>query len=154
VSQDAADNRYKESAAIVARFLDIYRYLHRSSQAIASEFGVSGRQLSALRYLRRFAGSTIGELSDYLHISDSSTSELVAKLEEKGLATRTRCQQDNRVVRVSLTEAGQDLAARAPLAGIGLMRARVETLSPQEMADIAQAIERLASLLDVDEVSF
>ena len=155
---DDAGNKLADSAdavhppAIMAHFLQIYRYLNRYSRTITREFGISGRQLSALRYLSRSSGATIGELSDYLYVSDSSTSELVDKLEERGLVLRTRCARDNRVVRLSLTPPGESLVARAPLAGISLMRQRLESLPEEELASIAHVLELLAKLLGVDEI--
>lgn len=143
-----------DPGAIVARFLQIYRYLTSYSRRIASEFGISGRQLAALRYLSMSGDATIGELSNYLHINDSSTSELVSGLERRGLVQRARCVKDSRVVRVALTKEGEALVQRAPLAGIGLMRERVGSLSAEERASIAQALDRLADLLGVDEFRF
>jgi DNA-binding MarR family transcriptional regulator len=151
---NAKARKTAESEAIVARFLQLHRYLNKYSKTIASQFGISGRQLSASRYLARKDQATIGELSDYLHITDSTTSELVGGLEEKGLAQRTRCVKDNRVVRVSLTAEGQSLVERAPLAGISLMRMRLESLTDAEMTSIAQALEHLSKLLGVDELKF
>jgi hypothetical protein len=40
--------------------------------------GISGRKISALRHLLDAGPCTIGELSAYHHISDSTTSEMMA----------------------------------------------------------------------------
>jgi DNA-binding MarR family transcriptional regulator len=154
MSDDAQMRKTAESEAIVARFLQIHRYLNKYSKTISSQFGISGRQLSALRYLTRKDQATIGEMSTYLHITDSTTSELVDGLETKGLVQRARCAKDNRVVRVSLTPDGELLVVRAPLAGVSLMRVRLESLTDQEIDSIAQALERLSKLLGVDELQF
>lgn len=154
MSNDAQTRKAAESEAIVARFLEIHRYLNKYSKTISSQFGISGRQLSALRYLTRKNQATIGELSNYLHITDSTTSELVDGLEAKGLVLRARCTKDNRVVRVSPTPEAESLVARAPLAGVGLMRVRLESLTDREIDSIAQALEHLSKLLGVDELKF
>lgn len=154
MSNDAQAPKIAESEAIVARFLQIHRYLNKYSKTIVSQFGISGRQLSALRYLARKDQATIGEISAYLHITDSTTSEMVDGLETKGLVQRARCAKDNRVVRVSLTTDGASLVARAPLAGVSLMRMRLESLTDQEIDSIAQALEHLSKLLGVDELKF
>jgi DNA-binding MarR family transcriptional regulator len=154
MSDDAQMRKTAESEAIIARFLQIHRYLNKYSRTIASQFGISGRQLSALRCLTRKSQATIGELSDYLHITDSTTSEMVDGLETKGLVQRARCTKDNRVVRVSLTIDGESLVARAPLAGISLMRMRLESLTDQEINSISQTLEHLSKLLGVDELKF
>jgi DNA-binding MarR family transcriptional regulator len=154
MSDDAQKQKTAESEAIIARFLEIHRYLNKYSKTISSQFGISGRQLSTLRYLTRRNQATIGELSSYLHITDSTTSELVDGLETKGLVQRARCAKDNRVVRVSLTTDGEALVARAPLAGVSLMRMRLESLTDEDIDSIAQALEHLSKLLGVDELKF
>jgi DNA-binding MarR family transcriptional regulator len=154
MAEEAQARKSADSEAIVARFLQIHRYLNKYSKTIVSQFGISGRQLSALRYLTRKEQATIGEMSHYLHITDSTTSELVDGLEAKALVQRARCAKDNRVVRLTLTTDGEALLVRAPLAGVSLMRMRLESLTDQEMASIAQALDLLGRLLGVDEFKF
>lgn len=138
--------------AIVGRFLEIHRYLNKYSKDIVRQFGVSGRKLAALRYARETGGATIGGLSEYLHISLSAASELASKLEELGFAQRVRDTEDNRVVRLVLTPAGEQLIADAPLGGVGLLRERLKALPEAEREAIAVALEKLASLIGVDQV--
>ena len=78
-------------------FLSVYRHLRRYSRQVYDE-GLSGRQVSALRYLLEAGPSTVGQLRDYLYLSDSSTSELMAGLEQQGYVARARSKGDNRVV--------------------------------------------------------
>ncbi|GHF08214.1 MarR family transcriptional regulator [Amycolatopsis deserti] len=47
------------------------------------------------------------DLLDAVHLSQSATSRLVARLEKEGLVERAMCEQDRRGVFVSLTEAGR-----------------------------------------------
>ena len=64
----------------IHKFLQIHRYLRTYSHLIRS-VGISGRKVAALRYLREVGPRTIGQLSRYHYISDSSTSEMIADLE-------------------------------------------------------------------------
>lgn len=144
---------HAEATAIVARFLEIYRYLNQYSRRVEKDFGISGRKLAALRYLAEAGDATIGGLGDYLHVNASSASELVSKLEDRGLVQRARSIEDSRIVWVSLTSKGREIVARAPLAGVGLMRERLKTLSDAERMSIAEALEKLADLLGVEAVN-
>jgi DNA-binding MarR family transcriptional regulator len=112
--------------------------------------GISGRKVSALRHLLEAGPRTIGQLKDYLYISDSSASELVAHLQKKGYVTRTRSEADNRVVLVAVTPAGREIAQRTPLGGISLFRERLKTLSPERLAVINDAMEEIMQLLEID----
>ena len=135
---------------VMARFLQIHRYLSRYSRRIMRDLHISGRTLAALRYLENSGEATIGQLSRYLYVRSSSVSEMVSKMEGRELVRRVRCQHDNRVVKVSLTDVGRDVVARAPLAGFGLLRERVAALDEGELVYIGSALDRIAGLLDLD----
>ena len=55
------------------------------------------------------------ELSEGVHLTQSTCSRVVARLEDEGLACRAMCADDRRGIFASLTEAGRDrVAAAAP----------------------------------------
>jgi DNA-binding MarR family transcriptional regulator len=131
------------------KFLTVYRYLRRSSRQMHQE-GVSGRKLSALRYLHETGPHTVGEICDYLYVSDSGASELVARLEKMGFVTRTRSSTDNRVVIVDLTPAGRELAQEPPRGGVSLLRERLRALPEERLSVIDEALAELLTLLEID----
>ncbi|WP_242454196.1 MarR family winged helix-turn-helix transcriptional regulator [Bailinhaonella thermotolerans] len=49
----------------------------------------------------------VQELADAVHLSQSASSRLVARLERAGLVTRLMCDQDRRGIFVALTEEGR-----------------------------------------------
>ena len=97
----------------IHKFLQLHRTMRSYSQHKRTE-GISGRKVAALRYLLEAGPQTIGQLSDYHYISESSSSEMVTQLEQLGYVTRTRSQEDQRVVLVDLTEAGREFAQTTP----------------------------------------
>jgi len=52
---------------------------------------------------------TVGEIADQLHLDSGTTSPLVRRLEQRGYLTRERVSADERVVTVTLTDAGRSL---------------------------------------------
>ena len=133
----------------IHKFLTIYRYLRTYSRQMHSE-GLSGRKIATLRHLLEAEPLTVGQIRDYLYISDSTTSELVAKLEEAGCVQRMRSEEDNRVVLVSLTPAGREFAQSAPLGGIPLLRERLKALPAERLALIDQALAKIVDLLEIE----
>ena len=129
-------------------FLSIYRYLRQYSSQMHAQ-GLSGRRLAALRYLLESGPLTIGQLRDYLYVNDSSTSELVARLEQAGYVTRTRSEADNRVVMASLTPAGRAAALQSPLGGIPLLREKLAELPDERLAEIQAVLAELAQVLGI-----
>lgn len=132
----------------VGALLTLHRYLRRASKA-RWESGISGKQHATLRALED-GPLTMGALSKLLFIGDSATSELVAKLESDGLVRRERSAADNRVVHVSVTDLGRDVADRTPLAGMPLLRERLRDLDDAELRRISRVVGRILDVLEVD----
>ena len=144
--EDPTTTQYTETTR---KFLTVYRHLRRSSRQLHEE-GVSGRQLSALRYLHETGPHTVGQMREYLYVSDSGASELIARLEKMGFVTRTRSAADNRVVIVDLTPAGRELAQEPPRGGVSLLRERLQTLPQARLAVIDEAMTEILTLLEIN----
>ncbi|MCR5725720.1 MAG: MarR family transcriptional regulator [Treponema sp.] len=56
---------------------------------------------------------TVGELGNALYLDTGTLSPLLKAMEEKGLVTRTRDSKDERVVTITITEAGNALKQQA-----------------------------------------
>lgn len=112
---------------------------------------MSGRQIATLRYLRENGPCTMGDLSSYLFINESGTSEHVAKLEKAGLVKRTRSQSDNRIVEASVTEKGKKFARSAPIGGVPLLREKLKGLPPADLKRIKKAITSLVEALEIQD---
>jgi MarR family transcriptional regulator, organic hydroperoxide resistance regulator len=132
----------------VGALLSLHRYLRRSSKA-TSESGISGKQHATLRALES-GPLTMRGLAKILFSGESATSELVAKLEERGFAQRQRSKDDNRVVLVSITRTGRQVADDTPLAGLPLLRERLRTLNEAELRHIQTAVQQVLDLLEVE----
>lgn len=61
-----------------------------------------------LRLVYQHDGASAKELAEWLGIRPPSLSEMLVKLEARGLVLRERDAQDARVIRVRLTEAGRE----------------------------------------------
>ncbi len=94
------------------------RRFERWSAQQAQAAGLTPAQhqlLLALRGHRHPDGPTIGEVADYLLLQHHSVVGLVDRAEAAGLVTRTRADDDRRVVRLQITSTGakrlEDLSA-------------------------------------------
>jgi DNA-binding MarR family transcriptional regulator len=134
-------------AQTIQEFLSLYRYLRHYGRQMHQE-GISGRKISTLCYLAEAGPLTVGQLSDYLCINDSSTSTTIADLKKRGYVTCTRSPEDNRVVLVEITEQGRELLAHTPLGGIPLLREALKTLPPDRLTPIHEALKAMNELLE------
>jgi len=75
--------------------------------------GLTHPQYLVMLALWEHGSVSVGELSGMLHLTPATLSPLLRRLEAQGHLQRERQQPDERVVHVSLTEAGPSLRSRA-----------------------------------------
>ena len=79
-------------------------------------------------------GISIGELGQTLYLDSGTLTPLLKKMEEKGYVTRTRSEQDERVVTIHLTEKGK--ALREQVVDVPGKVGPCVKLSPEEAATL------------------
>ena len=75
--------------------------------------GLTYTQYIAFLALWEKDGITVGELCDTLMLDNGTVSPLLKKMQQAGYIERTRSERDDRVVVITLTEAGKALQAQA-----------------------------------------
>jgi DNA-binding MarR family transcriptional regulator len=146
------DGQEPLSDQVFHRFLALQRALRRHARQLLDEQGLTPRDLSVLRYLLEAAPATVGQVQAFTHKSPSTTSSLIAQLEEKGYVTRTRSQEDNRVVLVELTAEGQVIAENTPLGGLPLLRRRLTRLPEERLSEMDGVLSEIMDLMEVTDV--
>jgi DNA-binding MarR family transcriptional regulator len=141
------------SDQVFHRFLTLQHDLRRHARSLIDERGLTPRDLSVLRYLVESGSATVGQVQSFVHKSPSTTSTLIAQLEEKGYLTRTRSPQDNRVVVVALTATGRQVAESTPLGGLPLLRRRLANLSHERLAEIDGVLREIMELMEASDVA-
>lgn len=86
---------------------------NRFYKPLLDRMGLTYPQYLAMALLWRDDGQTVGQLGERLFLESNTLTPLIKRLEAAGLVTRARDKADERVVRVSLTEAGRALAVEA-----------------------------------------
>lgn len=125
----------------------VYRRFKASTRGVNGA-DVTPRMLALLWHLAESGPLTVGEQADHLGLSRPTVSELVDRLEAKGLVARMRDDRDRRRVFVWLTPDGQARVRQHPqvLGPDDLTRA-VEAMRP---ADRAALVRGLRALLAAD----
>jgi DNA-binding MarR family transcriptional regulator len=105
----------KQDFEALARFrFGIRRYLRFSEETVRGN-GLTPQQYQLLLALKGFPGrewATVGELAERLQLRHHSMGELVNRARAQDLVARTADPDDARVVRVVLTEQGEDVLGR------------------------------------------
>lgn len=115
---------------------------NRVYKPLLDRYGLTYPQYLALTALSSKDGQTVSELGEKLHLESNTLTPLVKRLEAAGLVTRTRDKQDERVVRLGLTEAGSTLASEA----LGCVPAEVLKATGMDLAALEALNDQLAAL--------
>lgn len=92
----------------------VVQSMRRRIEQAMSEHELTAAQWAPVWLLKRDGPRTMQELARELDADTGATTRLVDRLVAKGLIRRTRLPSDRRVVRLSLTPAGETLAANVP----------------------------------------
>jgi DNA-binding MarR family transcriptional regulator len=90
----------------------------------------------------------ITELAESEALAQPTVTQLVDKIERRGLVVRTRSAEDGRVVLVSISPTGREQLEATRAQTRALMRATVEQLSDEELRELAAASETLGRLIE------
>ncbi|MCD9903278.1 MarR family transcriptional regulator [Streptomyces sp. MT29] len=121
----------------------------RIERALQSGHGLSAREYSLLDVLSRQHSGPGGHLqmkqvADAVVLSQSATTRLVTRLEDRGLLTRHLCDTDRRGIYTDVTEAGLTLLAEARPTNDSALRAALDEASENpELAPLVRAVEEL-----------
>lgn len=120
------------------------------NQTLAREiahFGIKLPHLDILANLYRYDGLTQQELARKLLVGRSNMSMLLPQMEKKGLIERRGDASDKRVLRLSLTEKGRQVAEDAMRIQTALIEEVMGYSSLPECETVADTMERLTGIL-------
>ncbi|MDW7771998.1 MAG: MarR family transcriptional regulator [Desulfobulbaceae bacterium] len=93
-------------------------------------------------------GLKVSQLADALIIHASTCSNLLDKLQEAGLVRRKRTNNDQRTVRVFLTEKGTQLLACAPRPAQGRLSEGLSRLPGQYLHELEEGLASLVVMIE------
>lgn len=119
---------------------------NRVYKPLLDRYGITYPQYLAIVALSDRDGQKVSELGERLFLESNTLTPLIKRLETAGLVSRTRDTQDERVVRVSLTEHGRTVASEA-LACVPADVLQATGMSRNDLAQLNEAMTRLGTTL-------
>jgi DNA-binding MarR family transcriptional regulator len=113
------------------------RALRRQLDESVGAHGLTALQYTTLSVLRARSGLSNAQLARRSFMTPQSMSEVLARLEQKGLIRRGADPDHGRILRVELTPAGHELLAACDRAVDGIEEAMLEQLTPDERETFA-----------------
>ena len=94
---------------------------------------------------------TLKEAAELVHVSLPAASRLVDDLVRRGFAQRREDEEDRRMKRVCLTDAGRTVSRRLNAARLSGLSQFTQTLTPDERRALAEALNQLLRRSEVAE---
>ena len=139
-----------DSALIALR--QILQATEINSRALAKQSGLTPSQLILLHLLSQRKSMIPSALAKEVSLSQATVTSLIDKLAVRGLVERRRDTEDKRRVLVELTESGKATLNDAPDILQQRFECRFAKLEDWEQSFLVAALERVASILDAEEI--
>jgi DNA-binding MarR family transcriptional regulator len=127
--------------------------IKRRGRDILADFEITGPQFNALLTLRDNPDITMGELCEKLFLACSTATDLIDRMEKNGVLVRRRDPQDRRVIRLAISEKGQQVIAEVVKARRRYVSSILSNLSDDEKDHLANALEKLHTLMVIEKVN-
>lgn len=120
---------------------------------LAQRHSLTPPLLLLLRLLESRPGMTMVEFSRLLGVSVPTMQSRMNRLDELGLISRSRSEQDRRKVPTELTARGKAVLRRVPLAGAGRLLDALERgeVTPRRLRRLSEELAGIEKLLFPDE---
>jgi len=147
--QSLMDSRSNTALVALRRIL---RVTELNARTLAAQSELTASQLLLMQHVARAGEALPSAIARAIELKQATVTVLVNKLEEAGLATRRRDTKDRRRVWVELTSAGQKALDRSPDLLQNRFERSFERLADWEQAMIVATLERIASMLDAEDI--
>ncbi len=125
----------------------IYQESHRLAKSLASNYGLTGRQLAVAKALEAEGPMSLTTLSTRIRAQNSTVTGIIDRMEREGLVARVRSFHDRRVVHIKLTDKGVKLVKRIELDPSAFLKRALNALKPEEHAELNRVLSKLADNL-------
>jgi len=140
-----------EDVFIALRKID--RAIDLQSKKLKKQFGLTGPQLMVLKAISHNLNMQISEIAKDVSLSQATVTSILDRLELQGYAKRQRSTQDKRKVNIVLTEKSKKILEN----DVDLLQDDFYTnfnkIEDWQQMMILTSLERLGSLLNVDNIS-
>ncbi len=136
-----------DTTAVLAwvRLARVFQKMNRAAAAEFAAHGLSAAQFDVIAQLGRSAGITQQELANRLLVTKGNVSQLLGKMEQRGLIARCHAGRANAL---SLTTEGQRLFAAVVPAHEARIAARFGALEPDERSQLLRLLRALDRSLE------
>jgi DNA-binding MarR family transcriptional regulator len=120
------------------------------AEALFAEEDLTFSHWIALMSLRDRGSATCADLSRHMSYDSGAITRLVDQLEKRGLVERVRSTSDRRVVNLSLTAAGRDMAKSLSVRVVEYWNDMLEDFTREEATLLISMLSRLVTRMEAE----
>jgi DNA-binding MarR family transcriptional regulator len=145
------EHSYDIGEQVIIALRRVIRAVDLHSRALAETHGLTGPQALLLKALHKGSISA-GELASRLSLSQATVTDILNRLEQRGLIRRTRDTEDRRRVLVAATESGLTLLERSPPLLQERFAQRFNNLQEWEQTQLLASLQHVAAMMDAEDI--
>jgi len=136
---------------VIAALRRVIRAVDLHSRTLVESHGLTGPQALILKALQ--GGSiSAGELATRVSLSQGTVTDILNRIEQRGLVKRLRGTQDRRRVLVVATDAGLALLEQSPPLLQECFAQRFNNLQDWEQTQLLASLQRIAAMMDAEDI--
>lgn len=129
----------------------VIRAVDLHSRTLVQSHGLTGPQALILKALRQ-GSLPAGELATRVSLSQGTVTDILIRLEQRGLLKRIRDTADKRRVLVEATAAGMILLKQSPPLLQERFVERFNNLHEWEQTQLLASLQRIAAMMDAEDI--
>lgn len=130
----------------------VIRAIDLRSKQLSKDVGLTGPQLLVLQNIGKMPGIMVRQIAENINLSPATVTSILDRLEARELVQRVRSTEDKRRVGVFLTPTGETALNSAPLPLQEHFINRFSKLQDWEQSQMVATMQRIASMMDADEI--
>jgi DNA-binding MarR family transcriptional regulator len=138
--------------SIISALRRIIRVVDLHSKHLARRYGLTGPQIVLMKAIARHQPLSTGELAERCSLGQATVSQILDRLEKRGLVRRSRSSIDKRRVMNKLTEAGHKAVESSPSLLQDRFTSELNKLADWERTLILSILQRVSAMMWVDEL--
>ena len=142
-------NMYEQVLVALRR---VTRAIDLHSRQLVQSHGLTGPQALILKELLRGEETSVGKLAQRVSLSQATVTDILNRLEKRGLVARKRSSLDKRRVLVECTDQAAQLLETSPPLLQERFAARFGALQDWEQTLLLSSLQRIAAMMDAADL--
>lgn len=146
-------NRYRDiSYDVLVTLRQIIRATDMHSKQLVKRYGLTAPQLMVLKEIMADEDINIGKVAKKVSLSQATVTNIIDRLEARGMVNRERSSEDKRRVMVRVTEKTRDILKHNPSVLQEEFLHKFKQLEEWEQNLILSSIQRIAKMMGAEDI--